>query len=147
MRLTRFVLILALAAGAAASLPGAIRAQQSDSATPPEATNPPIPSPKPTAEDPKIHKLAVQQFLAWQNGTVNRSLYSDRVNADMSDEVLDRGTKTLANLGGLQQAQFQGISNAKGTIFYVYKMACQNGTIQMDFEMDPDGKIGLIFFE
>jgi hypothetical protein len=147
MRLTRIALLLVLSAAAAALLPGSLRAQQSDNVPPSNATNPPIPSPKPTAEDPKIHKLAVQQFLAWQSGTVDRSLYSDQVNGDMTDEVMDRGTKTLANLGGLQQAQFQGISSAKGATFYVYKMVCQNGTVMMDFALDPDGKIGLIFFE
>lgn len=147
MRLTRFAFVLAIVAVVGSFLAGGVRAQQPDATPGPVATNPPLPSPKPTAEDPKIHKLAVQQFLAWQSGTVNRDLYSDRVNADMTDEVMDKGTKTLANLGGLQQVQFRGISAAKGASFYVYKMVCENGAIQMDFAMDPDGKIALIFFE
>lgn len=138
------LLFTAAACGLAAA-PG--HAQQAQDSPAPVAGNPPVPSPKPTAEDPKIHKLAVQQFLAWQSGAVDRSLYSDRVNADMTDELMDKGTKTLANLGALQSAQFQGIAAAKGVNFYVYKMTCSNGTIQMDFALDPDGKIGLIFFE
>jgi|SRR5579884_4400370 len=146
MRLSRFVLVLALIAGACTYFGGSARAQ--DNASPsPQASGPLLPSPKPTAEDPKIHKLAVQQFLAWQSGTINRDLYSDQVNADLTDDVLDKGTKTLANLGGLQQAQFKGISTAKGASFYVYEMLCQNGKVQMDFSLEPDGKIALIFFE
>lgn len=106
-----------------------------------------LPSPKPAAEDPKVRKLAVQQFLAWQSGTINRDLYSDQVNQDLTDDVLDKGTKTLANLGALQEAQYRGISVSKGLSFYVYRMVCQRGTIQMDFSLQPDGKIALIFFE
>ncbi|HZZ65026.1 MAG TPA: hypothetical protein VFE17_05995 [Candidatus Baltobacteraceae bacterium] len=148
MRLQHIAAALVLFASVAAAAPAALRAQE---ATPPSQaapTNPPLPSPSPTVEDPKVHKLAVQQFLAWQSGTVNRDLYSDTVNADMTDEVMDKGTKTLANLGGLQQAQFRGISHAKGGVnFFVYKMQCQHGAIQMDFSLDRDGKIALIFFE
>jgi hypothetical protein len=147
MRLTGIAasLVFAAAACALAATPG--HAQQSDAPAPNATGGPVIPSPKPAPEDAKIHKLAVQQFLAWQTGAVDRTLYSDQVNADMTDDLMDKGTKTLANLGALQQAQFQGISSAKGTNFYVYKMTCANGTIQMDFSIDPDGKIGLIFFE
>jgi hypothetical protein len=147
MRLRPFAAVFALFAGLCITAPGTLHAQSADATAAPLATNPPLPSPKPTAEDPKIHKLAVQQFLAWQSGTVNRDLYSDQVNAELTDDVLDKGTKTLANLGGLQRVQFQGISIARGATFYIYKMLCQNGTIQMDFALAADGKIALIFFE
>lgn len=147
MRLSRIAIMLACLAAACALYAGPGRAQEAADSPAPVATNPPLPSPKPTADDPKIHKLAVQQFLAWQSGTVNRSLYADQVNAELTDDMMDKGTKTLANLGALQKVQFQGIATAKGTSFYVYKMTCANGTIQMDFTLDPDGKIALIFFE
>jgi hypothetical protein len=147
MRLTRFAFVLALIAGVCMSFSGSLHAQEATASPSPESTGPILPSPKPAVEDPKIRKLAVQQFLAWQSGTVNRDLYSEQVNADLTDDVLDKGTKTLANLGALQKAQFQGISSAKGANFYVYRMVCQNGTIQMEFSLAPDGKIGLIFFE
>lgn len=148
MRLSRIAVMLACLAAActlyAAPVPG--RAQEAVDSPAPIATDPPLPSPKPAVEDPKIHKLAVQQFLSWQSGTVDRSLYGDQVNAELTDDMMDKGTKTLANLGALQKAQFQGISTAKGTTFYVYKMVCANGTIQMDFALDSAGKIALIFF-
>ncbi len=151
MQLIRYAMMLAAIAILAAFWPVGVRAQQATSS--PEAatgatpTNPPLPSPKPTAEEPRIHKLAVQQFLAWQTGTVDRNLYSERVNEDLTDDVMDRGTKTLANLGGLQKVEFRGVSVSHGVSFYVYRMMCQNGSIQMEFALDPDGKIGLIFFE
>jgi hypothetical protein len=147
MRLPRPSVVLALILGATALFAGGVRAQEATSEPAPAVTNPPIPSPKPTAEDPKIHKLAVQQFLAWQTGAIDRDLYSERVNGELTDDLMDKGTKTLANLGPLQNVQFQGISAARGANLYVYKMVCSRGTIQMDFSIDPDGKIGLIFFE
>lgn len=147
MRLTRIAVMLACLAAACGLFAAPGRAQEVTDSPAPVATNPPLPSPKPAVEDPKIHKLAVHQFLAWQSGTVDRSLYADQVNAELTDDMMDKGTKTLANLGALQKVQFQGISSAKGVTFYVYKMVCANGTIQMDFALDPDGKIALIFFE
>jgi hypothetical protein len=138
-----FVAGLALAGGAPVHAQSPAPAESAE----PVETPPPIPKPVPTADDPKIHKLAVQQFLAWQTATVNRDLYSDTVNGELSDDVLDRATKTLANLGALQTVEFQGISKAKQASLYVYKMTCANGSVQMDFSLEPSGKIGLIFFE
>ena len=152
MRLHRYLLTLCIAAAVAVAAYVPVHAQTAPPAAAgasaaPAETPPPIPSPKPAPEDPKIHKLAVQQFLAWQTATVNRDLYSDTINGELSDDMMDRATKTLANLGALQAATFQGISKSKTVSLYVYKMACANGTVNMDFSVEPSGKIGLIFFE
>jgi len=139
-----------LCALAAAVFPGAVRAQQASPA--PEASDaaggpPAIPSPRPVPDDAHRHKLAVQQFLAWQQGTVDRTLYTDEVNGELTDQVLDQGTRTLANMGALQTAQFLGVSRVRGTDVFVYKMACEHGSVNMDFALAPDGRISLIFFE
>ncbi|MFN2449155.1 MAG: hypothetical protein ABR508_05090 [Candidatus Baltobacteraceae bacterium] len=148
MRLPRALLIALFIAGIAFAAAGSGFARAAASPAPAAALEspPPIPPPAPAVENPKIHKLAVQQFLAWQTATVDRDAYSETVNADLSDELLDRATKTLANLGALQSAAFQGVSKTKAASLYVYKMACANGTVNMDFSVDPNGKIGLIFF-
>jgi hypothetical protein len=152
MRPTRLLLVLAAASLFAAAVPVTVWAQDtpapaaSDSAAA-GPTAPPLPSPQPAPDDPKRHKMAVQQFLAWQQGQIDRSLYGDQVNAELTDEVLDRGTRTLANMGALQSAAFVGISHANGADIYVYKMTCEHGSVNMDFSLAPDGKIALIFFE
>ena len=166
MRVTRSLLFLLLVAAALAAAPAVrLRAQPapaataspaaSDSPAPEDSsmpedqlhgTPPPIPSPVPTADDPKIHKLAVQQFLAWQAGTVDRSIYADDVNDQMNDVELDRATKTLANLGGLQTVTFRGVSHPKSLDIYVYRMQCERGTVDMEFALSPEGKIVMIFF-
>jgi hypothetical protein len=144
-----FIFAAAILAAAAGSIgAGAQEASPSPAATaetPPPP--PPLPSPKPGPDVPARHKLAVQQFLAWQQGQVDRSLYGDEVNSELSDEVLDRATKTLANMGALQSATFVGTAHAKGVDVFVYKMTCENGSVNMDFALDPGGKIALIFFE
>lgn len=144
---TRTALILAAALSAPLFGGLAARAQQAPSSPAPTPAAPPLPSPRPGPDDPKRHKIAVQQFLAWQQGTVDRTEYGDEVNSELSDEVLDQGTKTLANMGALQSATFLGTAHAKGIDVYVYKMTCEHGSVNMDFSLAPDGKIALIFFE
>lgn len=140
------VALLPVTATRAQSVPGSPSPAPQGSAPPLENSPPPLPSPKPAREDPKIRKLAVQQFVAWQGGTVDRSRYSDDVNAQVSDDVLDQSEKALAALGALQTATFKGISTAKGIHVYVYTMTCEHGSIDMKFALQPDGKIALVFF-
>jgi hypothetical protein len=151
MRRTRLPLVLGLAVLLAAFVPAGAHAQQATASPQPapdtSGSPPPIPAPKPGPDDPARHKLAVQQFLAWQAGSVDRSLYDDAVNGELSDEVLDSATRTLANMGALQSAVYLGTSHARGANIFVYKMTCERGSVNMDFALDPDGKIGIIFFE
>jgi hypothetical protein len=148
---SRPFLILALAAVLAASGGVCVRAQETPAPSPAAAATPvpppPLPSPKPGPDDPKRHKLAVQQFLAWQQGQVDRTLYGDEVNSELNDELMDQATRTLANMGALQSAVFVGTAHAKGLDVFVYKMICEHGSVNMDFALAPDGKISLIFFE
>jgi len=141
----RFLFVVLMIAAMGMSLP-VVTSAQSVAAEPTEPP-PAVPSPKPAPETPSITKLAIQQFLAWQSGVVDRTLYSQSVTDALTDDVLTRGTATLARLGGLQKATFRGISHAKGATFYVYHMACEYGSVEMEFALDPAGKIALIFFE
>ncbi|HEY9180996.1 MAG TPA: hypothetical protein VIO32_09775 [Candidatus Baltobacteraceae bacterium] len=148
---TRPFLVLALVCGIAV-LGGASALAQQDTTpapftTPSPVPPPPLPSPRPGPDDPARHKLAVRQFLAWQQGQIDRSLYDDAVNGELNDEVLDSATRTLANMGALQSVKFLGTAHAKGVDVFVYKITCENGSVNMDFAQDPDGKISLIFFE
>lgn len=149
MRPSRLALVFAAAVLALGLSAGAVRAQEdaTPAATASPSAGPSIPPPKPGPDDPQRHKFAVQQFLAWQQGTVDRDLYTDEVNSELSDQVMDQGTRTLANMGGLQSAVFLGTSHTKAGEVYVYKITCEHGSVNMDFALAPDGKISLIFFE
>lgn len=150
MRFIRFGLVFTaavLAAGLAAPMAQAQQTGASPAAAPTAVPAPALPSPRPGPDNPQRHKLAVQQFLAWQQGQVDRTLYGNAVNEELSDEVLDQATRTLANMGALQSAVFLGTSRARGVDVFVYKMTCEHGAVNMDFALAPDGKIALIFFE
>lgn len=150
MRPTRLGLVFAALVLALGMSAGAVRAQQGapapDGSTAP-APAPSLPPPQPGADDPARHKFVVRQFLAWQQGTVDRTLFTDQVNSELSDEMLTQGTQTLANMGGLQSVTFVGTSHAKAGDVYVYKVTCEHGSVNMDFALTPDGKISLILFE
>ena len=109
---------------------------------------PAIPSPKPATEDPKITKVAVREFLAWQTGAVDRAHYSDQMNANISDELLTKSAAGLAHLGALQKTTFEGTSIAgpMNQTFYTYTMTCTDGSVRMQFGFDPQGKISLLYF-
>lgn len=148
MRPIRFAAVLSAALLLGGFGAAHARAQNAPATAPPGVgAPPPLSKPQPRPDDPQRHKLAVQQFLAWQQGDVDRSLYADEVNAQLSDEALDQGERSLANMGALQSATFVGTSRTHGTDVYVYKMTCEHGSVNMDFALTPDGKIALIFFE
>ena len=88
----------------------------------------------------------MQQFLAWQGGDVDRNKYGDELNSQLTDDYLSGSERALAGLGGLQTATFRGTAKVKGIDLYYYRMVCEHGSIDMDFALQPDGKIGLLFF-
>jgi hypothetical protein len=121
-------------------------------AVPAGARPTPTPSPAPTVApvaDPAITKIAVQQFLAWQVGTIDKALYDPRLLANMDDAKIADVSKHIAPLGALISTQFIGPfsgedfpADAKG---YIYQMTCANG--KMYEEMVLTGtKIGYMYF-
>lgn len=151
MRLHQAALVLALTTalvGYSAGVSAAQEATASPSPAPaPSETQEPLPSPQPATEDPKVHKLAVQQFLAWQQGQLDRTLYADDVNGELTDDVVQKASGALAAMGALQSATFRGISHAKQGDLYVYHMTCDRGSVDMDFALDTKGLIQVIFFQ
>lgn len=112
----------------------------------------PTPSPSPTVPpvaDPAITKLARQQFVAWQIGTIDKSLYSPELLAKATDEKIADVSRHIAPLGALISmnyiAPFSGEDfppDAKG---YIYQMICSNGKIYEEIVL-TGGKIGYLYF-
>lgn len=143
MRLLSIVLLAAALTGSAAAAPPPATAPSAAGALA-------VPSPSPAAEEPRVTKLAVREFLAWQSGAVDQSHYTDQVTEQLTPDFLKNGTAALARIGALQRVAYRGIAHGVDhTDFYVYRMTCANGTIDMDFQLDPagTGKINLIHFE
>lgn len=113
----------------------------------PHAT--PAPTPTPVA-DPAITKIARQQFVQWQAGAVNRSLYAPEVVAKMTDAKIADTAHALGQLGALTDLVYVGrwINPDMPTLSgYIYQMRCVEGNVYLWLALQPDGKIASIVFK
>jgi hypothetical protein len=112
----------------------------------------PTPSPSPTpVADPAITTLVRQQFVAWQAGSVNKSLYVPAVQAKLTDAKINDVSHALGRLGPLLHTVFIGPFVAPdlppGARGYIYQMRCREGNVYLWLIRDAQGKIGTIFFK
>lgn len=130
-----------LAAVAALAAPASAR---------PSATPTPAPTPTPVA-DPLVTKVARQQFVAWQAGSINKRLYASEVVPKLTDAKVNDVAHALSALGPLTDTTFIGPFSAAdippGAAGYIYQMHCQEGNIYMWMILDSDGKIATVFFK
>jgi hypothetical protein len=136
-------LIALLAVAAIAFAPAAAYSRPHPSPTP-SATPPPPPA------DPKVTKLAIQQFVAWQAGVLDKKVYSSEVVSKMTDDKILDVSKHLGALGPLSSTEYIGPfrapdipSTAEG---YIYQMHCAEGNIYMWMVVDQQGKLATVFF-
>jgi len=115
----------------------------------PKATPTPSPTAAPVA-DPAISKLARQQFLAWQIGTIDKSLYSPDLLAKATDDKIADVSKHIVPLGALISmdyiAPFSGEDFPPDSKGYIYQMNCSNGKIYEEIVLNATGKIGYLYF-
>jgi hypothetical protein len=137
------VLAIAIAAVAIASAvgPGFARTH---------ATPTPSPSPTPVA-DPVITKLARQQFVQWQAGSINKSLYAQQVLDKLTDAKVTATSTALGQLGALIDVVYIGPWVAPdfpaGARGYAYQMRCTSGNVYLWIALDAQGKIATILFK
>ncbi|HMF27579.1 MAG TPA: hypothetical protein VKE42_02340 [Candidatus Cybelea sp.] len=113
----------------------------------PHAT--PAPTPTPVA-DPAITKIARQQFVQWQAGAVNKSLYAPQVVPKLTDDKIADTARALGELGPLTDMVYIGrwINPDMPTLNgYIYQMRCATGNVYLWLELQPDGKIASIVFK
>ncbi|HZP66367.1 MAG TPA: hypothetical protein VFB32_08655 [Rudaea sp.] len=116
----------------------------------PSPTPTPAPTPAPVA-DPLVTKIARQQFVAWQAGSINKRLYAPEVVPKLTDDKINDVARALSALGPLTDMTFVGPFSAadipSGSEGYIYQMHCQEGNIYMWMILDSDGKIATVFFK
>jgi hypothetical protein len=118
----------------------------------PKAPATPTPSPSPTpVADPTVTKLVRQQFVEWQSGSINRALYSDNIQSQLSEAQVNDVSQKLAALGALEATVYIGPfvsadfpADAHG---YIYQMQCREGNVYVFTVIDPQGKIATMFFK
>lgn len=109
----------------------------------------PAPTPLPP-EDPPATRIATQQFVAWQLGVIDRTKYTDELNALADADQVNHTAAALRQLGALKQMEWLGYRSAEGvpegSKTYVYRANCLNGKVLMQFSLTPTGKLAGIIF-
>jgi hypothetical protein len=115
------------------------------------ATPAPSPSASAPAADPAVTKVARQQFVAWQAGSLNDALYAPEVVPKLTPEKVAEVSRALAALGPLVAtdyvAPFSAADIPPGAHGYIYNMHCTGGSIYLWLILDPRGKIATIYFK
>jgi len=143
----RFLFALLLAVAVSTAAYSAVAPQPAQARG--HATPTPSPTPLPP-EDPAASKVARQQFVAWQLGTLDRSRYTDDLNALADADAVTKTSAALTQLGSLQSMEWLGYRQAAGVVAgtktSVYRVHCSIGSVLMQFSIQPDGKIAGIIF-
>ncbi len=130
-------LLLVLASGA----PGIGRPHAAPTASP---------TPAPVA-DPAITKIARQQFVQWQAGAVNKSLYAPQLQAQLTDAKIGDTSQKLGELGALTDTVYVGRwinpDFPADTHGYIYQMLCSQGKVYLWMAIDVQGKIDWFTFK
>jgi hypothetical protein len=116
----------------------------------PHSTPTPAPTPTPVA-DPAITKIARQQFVQWQAGTINKSLYAPQVTTQLTDARVSTTSQQLGELGALTDTVYVGRwinpqfpADMQG---YIYQMRCTQGNVYLWMAIDSQGKIASFIFK
>jgi len=116
----------------------------------PSATPTPSPTPAPVA-DPAVTKVVRQQFVAWQAGNINKSLYAPELLPKLTDGKINDVAHALGALGPLTDttfvAPFTAADIPPDAHGYIYQMHCTDGSIYMWMVLDGNGKIATVFFK
>jgi hypothetical protein len=114
----------------------------------PHGTPTPSPTPPPVA-DPAVTKIARQQFVQWQAGVVNKSLYLPELVPKLTDAKIAQTSQLLAQLGALTDVVYVGRwinpDFPEGTKGYIYQMKCISGNVYQWMAIDAQGKLDVFF--
>lgn len=93
------------------------------------------------AEDPAITKLARDQFDAFAAGKFDASQYS----VTLPKRAIAQVHAGLSALGTVKTQTFMESKAISGSMVYVYKFTCANGSVYEQLSV-KDGKINGIYF-
>jgi len=97
-------------------------------------------------EDPKVTALAKGEFTALQQGKIDRSHYTPRASAALTDTLVTQTGAQLAQLGPLKSISLTATQQVQADTVYVYSLACANGNLTMTLALDKDGLIDGMYF-
>ncbi|MBV8246151.1 MAG: hypothetical protein JOZ38_09545 [Candidatus Eremiobacteraeota bacterium] len=142
------ILVSALACTLALAPLAAAAQSPAPAASPSPAPAAPAPA-APAADNPKVHKIAEQELLAWENGKVDRSHYGAAANAQITDAMIQSVAAQMGPLGSPNGFTFAGqtVIPRVGPV-YQYEATFQSGAVHLieSIQLDADGKVSYITF-
>ncbi|MGA9274207.1 MAG: hypothetical protein WBV67_12030, partial [Candidatus Cybelea sp.] len=95
--------------------------------------------------------LATQQFVQWQAGTVNKSLYAPQLLGQLTDAKIADTSQKLGELGAFTDSVYLGRwlnpefpPEVRG---YIYQMRCSSGNVYLWMAVNDQGKIVSFVFK
>jgi hypothetical protein len=99
-------------------------------------------------EDPAITARVREEYLAWRNGSIDRSRYSANALALKSDAEVAQLAAQLRQLGAICTMQFNGKGQSnRGEMVHLYLLACEHGSAHVIFGLDAAGKISMVLIK
>jgi hypothetical protein len=106
------------------------------------ATASPVPG-----EDPAMTVLAKKLLAQAQSGKPDQSLFSARMNAALTPDMVASVAQQLAPLGTPAEVRFMSETSASGYEQYRYRIVWPAGSLDETFALDQSGKIIGWFFK
>jgi len=100
-------------------------------------------------EDPAVTAAARAEYERWRAGKVDVDRYDATMRGALNEATIAQVSGGLATLGAPTAFVFTGkvsVPNNGGTA-YTYRVVAPNGTMSYVYSLDPDGKIGGIWFK
>lgn len=125
--------------------PGAAAAQPAPAATTATAASPA--SAAAEVEDPAVRRRVIAEFRAWQSGKIVRARYTKSANRRLTASVVAGLARPLATLGDVTNVTYQSHFTKDGDDYYLYTIACTQGSESVGIGFDHDGAIDYIGFQ
>jgi hypothetical protein len=100
----------------------------------------------PVAEDPAITAAVKKQFLAWQVGAVDRTLYDAEMNKGINDAIVAQISSQLQSLGAPAKFTYVDRVIYNDNRVYVYAVETAKAKVRMQYALDAAGKISGLYF-
>lgn len=110
----------------------------------------PAPPPSDAAipgEDAAMTARVRAEFLAWQQGSIDRSRYTTDAAAAFTDALVAREAAELGAFGPPTAFTFRGKTQPAGGTIYAYRVTCPNSDVWVIIGIDAGGKINGIAFQ
>lgn len=98
-------------------------------------------SPAVTLSTDQAHQLALNVLLQLQNGRIDRSMFTDQMNAQLTDDTLQKISPTLRPIGQPYTTLLSQKDEGHGITTFVFWLHSGAGAFDETITVDPAGKV------